>query len=84
MKSKKHFSSIILEITIKSWVGKVFLRGGIEMNYLYILYALLLATLAIFTGEIVTFIVLGFVLLALNNILAVLKETSRKLDRTDR
>jgi hypothetical protein len=47
---------------------------------LYFLYAIVLAGLAIFTGEIVTFILLGFILLALNNILDVLKEISRKLD----
>ena len=49
---------------------------------LYFLYAIVLAGLAIFTGEIVTFILLGFILLALNNILDVLKEISRNLIST--
>lgn len=47
---------------------------------LYFLYAIFLAALAIYTGEIVTFILLGFILMVLNNILDVLKEISRKLD----
>lgn len=51
------------------------------MNGLYLLYAFVLAIVAIFTREIVTFIVLGFILIALNNILDVLKEILRKLDR---
>ncbi len=39
-----------------------------------------LLVLAIFTGEIVTFAMLGFILVSLSNIHSVLKEISRKLD----
>lgn len=51
------------------------------MKILYPLYALILALIAFYTHEIVTFIMLGFILIALNNILFVLKEISKKLDR---
>ncbi len=37
-------------------------------NALYILYAIVLGVVSIVTGEIVTFIMLGFILLSLNNI----------------
>lgn len=50
------------------------------MKILYILYAFILAVAALFTGEIITFVMLGFVLMSLNNILDVLKEISKKLD----
>ncbi|GLO65253.1 hypothetical protein MACH08_10370 [Oceanobacillus kimchii] len=44
------------------------------MNYLlFTLYAILLAVLAFFTGEIVTFIMLGIILVALQNIHGTLK-----------
>ncbi|UOQ50169.1 hypothetical protein MUN88_08985 [Gracilibacillus caseinilyticus] len=43
-------------------------------NWLYILYATLLALLSFFTGEIVTFIMLGIILISLQNIHRVLKE----------
>ncbi len=37
-------------------------------NGLYILYAVILGIVSFFTGEIVTFVMLGFIFLALNNI----------------
>jgi len=40
----------------------------------YILYIILLATLSIMTGEIVTFIMLGLILVSLNNIHFTLKK----------
>ncbi len=43
-------------------------------KWLYSLYALLLALASIFTGEIVTFIMLGFILTCLQNIHSTLKE----------
>ncbi|MCR8656677.1 hypothetical protein [Paenibacillus endoradicis] len=43
-------------------------------------YVLIVGIISIFTKEIVTFIMLGFILLALNNILIVQKEISKKLD----
>lgn len=46
---------------------------AIMTNWWYSLYAVILAVLAIFTGEIVTFIMLGLILLALNNINITLK-----------
>ncbi|MDX8046615.1 hypothetical protein SH601_11540 [Gracilibacillus sp. S3-1-1] len=42
--------------------------------FLYSLYAVLLGILSFITGEIVTFIMLGFILIALQNILHTLKE----------
>ena len=50
------------------------------MNYLlYSLYALMLGILAFFTGEIVTFIMLGFILIALININTTLKKIITKM-----
>ncbi|WP_430786700.1 hypothetical protein VBD025_14495 [Virgibacillus flavescens] len=46
-------------------------------SWLYGLYALLIAIVSIFTGELVTFIMLGFILISLQNIHAVLKEIHR-------
>lgn len=43
-------------------------------HWAFILYAIILAVLAIFTGEIVTFIMLGFILISLQNIHKTLKE----------
>ena len=43
-------------------------------NVLYILYAILLGVLAFITGEIVTFVMLGFILLSLTNIHTTLKK----------
>jgi UDP-N-acetylmuramyl pentapeptide phosphotransferase/UDP-N-acetylglucosamine-1-phosphate transferase len=50
------------------------------MKGLYILYAIILAVSAVFTGEIITFVMLGFVLMALNNILDILKDISKKMN----
>ncbi|SET37953.1 hypothetical protein SAMN05216389_11020 [Oceanobacillus limi] len=43
-------------------------------NWLYILYALLIALVSIITGEIVTFVMLGLILISLQNIHRTLKE----------
>jgi membrane protein implicated in regulation of membrane protease activity len=43
-------------------------------NWWYGLYALILGVLSLFTGEIVTFIMLGFILLSLVNINTTLKK----------
>lgn len=47
-------------------------------NWLYGMYALILALLAFFTGEIVTFVMLGFILISLNNINTTLKKIAAK------
>ena len=43
-------------------------------NVLHILYAILLGFLSFITGEIVTFVMLGFILLSLTNIHTTLKK----------
>ncbi|MEI3597868.1 MULTISPECIES: hypothetical protein [unclassified Oceanobacillus] len=43
-------------------------------NWFYVIYAVLLAGLSIVTGEIVTFVMLGFILLTLQNIHSTLKK----------
>ncbi|MFB7637326.1 hypothetical protein [Peribacillus butanolivorans] len=43
-------------------------------GWLYGLYALLIAIVSIFTGELVTFIMLGFILISLQNIHTTLKD----------
>lgn len=43
-------------------------------NFLYAIYAVILAALSIFTGEIVTFVMLGFILITLQNIHSTLKK----------
>jgi len=43
-------------------------------NWVYILYAFILAVLSIYTGEIVTFVMLGFILISLQNIHKTLKD----------
>lgn len=53
-----------------------FLNNG----YLNGLYAVLLAVISIFTGEIVTFIMLGFVFMALLNINSTLQKIVDKKD----
>ncbi|GEN85238.1 hypothetical protein SLU01_35500 [Sporosarcina luteola] len=50
-------------------------------NWMYTLYALLLGIVAFFTGEIVTFIMLGFILIALININTTLKKIIKKDDK---
>lgn len=45
----------------------------------YAVYAVILGVVAFFTREIVTFVMLGFVLLALNNIHQTLKEIRDQL-----
>lgn len=49
----------------------------------YAFYAVVLGIAAFFTGEIVTFIMLGFILMALLNLLKVQKEILRKLNGED-
>lgn len=56
--------------------GEVFLN-----NYMYSLYALILGVVAFFTGEIVTFIMLGFILIALININTTLKKILLKEEK---
>ncbi len=43
-------------------------------NLYYFLYALTLGTVSIFTGEIVTFVMLGFIIIVLQNINTTLKQ----------
>ncbi len=43
-------------------------------GWLYSLYALVLAIVSVFTGELVTFVMLGFILICLQNIHSTLKE----------
>lgn len=43
-------------------------------NWLYVFYALIIAVVSIFTGEIVTFVMLGFILISLQNIHSTLKQ----------
>ena len=43
-------------------------------NWLYVLYAVILGIVSWFTGEIVTFVMLGVILIALNNINLTLKK----------
>ena len=43
-------------------------------GWLYSLYALVLALVSVFTGELVTFVMLGFILICLQNIHSTLKE----------
>lgn len=51
------------------------------MNYFYAVVAGILGVVSIFTGEIVAYVFLGFILLALNNIHKVLQDISKKLDK---
>lgn len=51
------------------------------MNVLYIVSAAVLGIVSVFTGEIVSFVLLGLILIALNNIHMTLQDISRKLDR---
>ena len=58
------------------------IRGVLKMkNKWYGLYAALLGIVSIFTGEIVTFVMLGFILIALININTTLKMNFKKDDR---
>lgn len=52
-------------------------------NWLYVLYAILLGAVSVFTREIVTFIMLGFILIALFNINSTLKQLLTKEKTTD-
>ena len=49
-------------------------RGGLMGSWLYGLYALILGLVSIVTGEIITFVMLGFLLISLQNIHSTLKE----------
>ena len=48
-------------------------------DYIYVIYVLVLGVVSFFTGEIVTFIMLGIILMALTNMLRVQKEILKKL-----
>ncbi|WP_174616045.1 hypothetical protein [Virgibacillus ihumii] len=48
-------------------------------NWPYIIYAIILGVLSFITGEIVTFVMLGFILITLNNINTNLKRIHQKL-----
>ena len=50
-------------------------------NSLYIVYVIVLAVASFFTGEVVTFIMLGFILMALNSIHATLKKILEKMEK---
>lgn len=50
-------------------------------NFMYALYFIIIAALSIITGEIVTFVMLGLVLLTLTNINRTLKEINEKLNQ---
>ncbi|QKE74770.1 hypothetical protein HPK19_19410 [Arthrobacter citreus] len=54
-----------------------------NFNWTYGLYALILGVVSIFTGEIVTFVMLGFILLSLNNINTTLKKINEKNDKSE-
>lgn len=62
-------------------------EGGMKMqNGLNTLYLLVLGIVAFFTREIVTFVMLGIILIALNNINHTLKEilkTNKEISRKD-
>lgn len=49
-------------------------------NFAYALYIVIIAAIAILTGEIVTFIMLGLILMSLTTLNRTLKEISHKLD----
>ncbi|MFJ7678688.1 hypothetical protein ACIQXQ_11680 [Peribacillus sp. NPDC097198] len=51
-------------------------------NWLYILYAGVLGIVSWFTGEIVTFVMLGIILIALNNINTTLKKIYLQNERS--
>ncbi|WP_018133493.1 hypothetical protein [Effusibacillus pohliae] len=50
-------------------------------DWRYVLYAIVLAIVACFTREIVTFVMLGFILLALGNIGNTLRQIHQELKR---
>ncbi len=56
-------------------------KGGIKDELLYVIYAIILAALSVITGEIVTFIMLGFILLTLTNINNNLKKMNEKMEQ---
>ncbi|SDH67818.1 hypothetical protein SAMN05192534_10942 [Alteribacillus persepolensis] len=47
------------------------------MNWWYGLYFLILGIISVFTGELITFLMLGFILLSLQNINTTLKKIHR-------
>ena len=52
-------------------------------NIWNVLYLIILGIISLFTREIVTFVMLGFILLSLTNIYMILKEISKKLDHKE-
>lgn len=63
------------EIRIDHGEREVFMN-----NWMYTLYALILGIVSFFTGEIITFIMLGFILIALITINTTLKKIIPKGD----
>jgi len=49
-------------------------------DFTYVIYVVVLGIVSCFTGEMVTFIMLGIILMALSNMLKVQKEILKKLD----
>ncbi|MBD7945632.1 MULTISPECIES: hypothetical protein [Psychrobacillus] len=52
-------------------------------NWIYILYFIVLGVVSFFTGEIVTFVMLGFIIISLTNIHNTLKEILHKKKTED-
>jgi len=52
-------------------------------DYFYVGYVFILGIVAFYTGEIVTFLMLGLILMAFNNMLRVQKEILKKLNTTN-
>ncbi|NDI34423.1 hypothetical protein [Chengkuizengella sediminis] len=52
-------------------------------NIFYGIYMIVVGIISIFTGEIVTFIMLGIILMSLNNINSTLKMIYKKLNQTE-
>ena len=68
---------------IKSLVDIPQKRGYIMSNWWYGFYFLILGVLSFFTGEVVTFVMLGFILLSLNNINNTLKKIYKSNKKDD-
>lgn len=77
----EYFNTFSLyDIVINTRNGSI--KGGESVNkWFYALYGILIAALSIVTGEIVTFIMLGLILVSLTNINITLKRILNK-DKT--
>lgn len=69
---------IIEKINLRIELQENHMKEADTMNWMLILYMIILAALSLFTGEVVTFIMLGFILIALNNIHKTLKQIAAK------